>query len=253
MTGAGNWTWFIDGQAPTLIDAGVGDPGHLEAIDDAVRRDLAHVLVTHAHGDHASGAPMITERMPSARFHKYPWPEYDGRSGVAWEAVADGDELDAGDTRLVAVHTPGHAPDHLCFWHPESGVVFCGDLVVSGSTVWVPANQRGDMAAYIASLRTVLSLNPRRLFPAHGPVIDDPQTLLRRYIDHRLEREAQVVGALREGDQTAAAMVARIYQGLQEILIPRAEETVTAHLHKLEREGLARSSEIGRASCRERV
>lgn len=243
MTGAGNWTWLIDGEVPTLIDAGVGDPAHLEAIDDAVRRDLAHVLVTHAHGDHASGAPAIAERMPSTRFRKCPWPEYDDRSGVAWEAVADGDELDAGYTRLVAVHTPGHAPDHLCFWHPESGVIFCGDLVVSGSTVWIPASLEGDMAAYIESLRTVLSLNPRRLFPGHGPVIDDPQTLLRQYIDHRLEREAQVIDALRAGDQTAAAMVARIYHGLQDILIPRAEETVTAHLRKLEREGRARSSD----------
>ena len=244
MTGAGNWTWLIEGRVPTLVDAGVGDPKHLDAIEQALNGAvLSQVLVTHKHSDHAAGVPAIASRMPGTRFLKCPWPEPDSRSGVEWEPVEDGTRLEAGDVTLVAVHTPGHAPDHLCFWHEESRTVFCGDLALRGGTVWVPARLQGDMGAYIASLERILALNPSKMLPAHGPVIDDPARLLRQYIEHRLEREAQVIDALRRGDETVPAIAARIYQGLQEIFIPLAEESVTAHLHKLERDGRARSRE----------
>ncbi len=106
--------------------------------------------------------------------------------------------------------------------------------------MWIPGNQHGDVAAYVASLERVLALEPARVFPAHGPVIDEPARLLRNYIDHRREREDQVLDALRQGDSTSDAMTARIYRGLKEPLIPLARESVTAHLRKLEREGRAR-------------
>jgi glyoxylase-like metal-dependent hydrolase (beta-lactamase superfamily II) len=244
MTGAGNWTWLIEGRVPTLIDAGVGDPKHLAAIGEALHGAvLSQVLVTHIHSDHASGAPAIASRTPGTRFRKFPWPERDARFDVEWEPIDDGAKVDAGDTAIVAVHTPGHSPDHLCFWHEESRTVFCGDLAQRGSTVWIPAKLQGDMGAYITSLERILALDPARMLPAHGPIVDDPVPLLRYYIDHRLEREAQVLDALRRGDETVPSIVARIYQGLQEIFIPLAEESVTAHLLKLEREGRARSSD----------
>jgi glyoxylase-like metal-dependent hydrolase (beta-lactamase superfamily II) len=244
MTGAGNWTWLLSGRVPTLIDAGVGEPGHLDALEKALSGvPLAQVLVTHAHTDHAGGVSAIASVMPHASFRKYPWPERDSRYHVDWRPIDDGERLDAGDTAVVAVHTPGHAPDHLCFWHAESRSVFCGDLALRGSTVWIPAQLQGNMAAYLDSLERVVALEPAVMYPAHGPVIDAPVPLLRSYIEHRLEREAQVVDALRRGDETPRQIVARVYHGLQQIFVPLAEESVVAHLHKLEGEGRARSTE----------
>ena len=241
MTGSGNWTWLIPGRVPTLIDAGVGEPRHLQALDQALgSAKLAQVVATHGHSDHVNGAPVIAARMPAATFMKMPWPERDLRLPIEWRAIGDGAVVAAGDTTLVAMHTPGHAPDHLCFWHEETRTVFAGDLVIKGTTVFIPGNAQGDMAAYIASLERIAALDPVRILPAHGPVIGQPVPWLRHYIRHRHEREAQVIEALRAGDATAGAIVARIYRGLPETLLPRAAESVTAHLLKLEREGRAR-------------
>jgi glyoxylase-like metal-dependent hydrolase (beta-lactamase superfamily II) len=241
MTGEGNWTWLIRGRVPTLVDAGTGDPRHLAALEAALGgAPLAQVIVTHGHVDHASGAPALAAAFPDARFRKMPWPGRDGRWPAAWEPLQDGDRVEAGDTSLVAVHTPGHAPDHLCFWHQESRTVFGGDLAVKGTTVYIPSRLQGDLAAYVASLRRVLRLRPLRLLPAHGAIIEDPESVLRGYIEHRLEREAQVLEALRTGHQDAEAIVARVYRGLKGSLVPLAVESVEAHLVKLEREGRAR-------------
>ncbi len=246
MTGEGNTTWLIAGRVPVLIDAGTGDPRHLDdlgaALGDAT---LARVLVTHAHPDHASGAPAIAARMPQARFAKMPWPERDGRYAVPWEPIADGDAIHAGDGQLTAVHTPGHAPDHLCFWHDASRTVFCGDLAVEGSTVVIPATSGGDLASYMTSLERVLALRPSRLLPGHGPIIEEPDRLLRRYLAHRREREEQILAALRTGDGTVDAIVARVYTSLSPELVGMAGESVMAHLIKLQREGRVAPSTDG--------
>jgi glyoxylase-like metal-dependent hydrolase (beta-lactamase superfamily II) len=241
MTGDGNWTWLIAGAVPTLIDAGTGDPRHVAAIEEALGgAALAQVLVTHAHTDHASGAPALAARWPGARFLKMPWPGRDGKWPVAWRPLAGGDVVLAGDTSLTVVHTPGHAPDHLCFWHGETRALFSGDLAIKGTTVYIPADLLGDLVAYLASLERVIALAPARLLPAHGPVIEEPEKLLRIYIEHRLEREGQVLDALRAGDEHPDAMVTRIYRGIRDSTRPMAREGLLAHLVKLEREGRAR-------------
>lgn len=240
LTGDGNWTWLIPGRVPTLVDAGVGDPRHLDALDAALKgATLAQVLVTHGHSDHASGASAIVNRMPQVRVLKMPWPERDVRWPLRWEPIGDGDAIDAGDTSIVAVHTPGHAPDHVCFWHATTRTLFGGDLVIHGSSVFIPAGEQGDLASYLASLERILALNPARILPAHGPVVEEPSALLRTYLAHRREREAKIVDALRTGDTTVDALVAGMYPELKTPLLPRARDTVTAHLLKLERDGRA--------------
>jgi glyoxylase-like metal-dependent hydrolase (beta-lactamase superfamily II) len=243
MTGEGNWTWLIPGQVPTLIDTGIGDPRHLDALATALDGDeLAQVIVTHGHSDHASGAAAIEARMPGVRFLKMPWAARDNR-GVPWMPVADGDTIAAGDTSISAVHTPGHAPDHLCLWHEETRTIFGGDLAIAGTTVYVPPAPFGDLTDYLASLDRVLALNPWRILPAHGAVIDNPAVLLRTYIAHRRRREGQIIEAVRLGNERIEAIVSRVYAGLTDELLPRARETVTAHLQKLEREGRAACSD----------
>ena len=238
MTGSGNITWLIPGRVPTLIDAGTGEPLHLAALESALAGSrLAQVLVTHSHIDHASGAPAIAQRMPHVRFLKMPWPEHDAAWQVRWEPLKDGDLVAAGDAVLIAVHTPGHSPDHLCFWQQESRLLFCGDLAWQGSTVVIPPSQGGDVSAYLASLERVIGLAPDKMLPAHGPVIEHPVELLREYIEHRHLRERQVLDVLRAGVTNVGEMVSRIYPTLAAPLVPMARESVLAQLMKLEREG----------------
>jgi glyoxylase-like metal-dependent hydrolase (beta-lactamase superfamily II) len=237
MTGPGNTTWLIPGRVPTLIDAGTGDPQHLDALERALAgARLAQVLVTHGHVDHASGAAAIAQRMPHVRFLKMPWPEQDAEWRVRWEPLKDGDAIPAGDSVTGVVYTPGHSPDHLCFWRGEERLLFCGDLAWKGSTVVIPPSHGGDMAAYLASLERVLALAPAKLLPAHGPVIDRPEELIREYIAHRQLRERQVLDAMRAGIADVGGMVSRIYPALAPPLVPMARESVLAHLVKLERE-----------------
>jgi len=240
MTGDGNTTWLIPGHVPTLIDAGTGERQHLDALEHALSgARLAQVLVTHSHVDHASGAVAIAERMPHVQFLKMPWPEHDAAWRVPWHPITDGETVAVGDSVLAAVHTPGHSPDHLCFWHHDSGQLFCGDLAWKGSTVVIPPSHGGDVAAYVASLERIVHLQPRIMLPAHGPVIDRPLDLLQEYIEHRKWREQQVLAALRTGLTSPDEMVPRIYPTLATALVSMARESVLAHLLKLEREGRA--------------
>jgi glyoxylase-like metal-dependent hydrolase (beta-lactamase superfamily II) len=244
FTGAGTNTYLLLGAAPALIDAGPGDPRHLDAVADALERDrdsgalsLDRVLVTHAHPDHAAGAAALVARWPQAIVAKHPWPETDARYSVDFTPLSDGDRVPAGDGVVWAVHTPGHAPDHLCFFEPHSGILFGGDLVVNGATVMIPASAGGSLVDYLRSLRLVLELQPRRILPAHGPAIDHPAALVRSYLAHRQMRERQVVDHLASGALTIDELVRRIYADLSPELRRAAGESVLAHLVKLRDEG----------------
>ena len=241
-TGAGNNTYVISGEIPTLVDAATGKAAHLTALAETLASTrLAQVLVTHAHPDHADGCDPIAERWPDTAFRKMPWPERDRLQSVECVPIEDGDRIPAGDGTLLVVHTPGHAPDHLCFLDEATGTLFSADLVVPGSSVVIPASRGGSLAQYLASLRRVLALAPARMLPAHGRAIDDPGAVLSQHLEHRQRREDQIVAALYAGDRRPEAVVDRLYEGLDHGLKRMAKESVVAHLVKLEEEGRARS------------
>jgi glyoxylase-like metal-dependent hydrolase (beta-lactamase superfamily II) len=244
MTGAGNHTYLLieEHGSALLIDAGVGESRHLEELAATLEdhhAQLRDVLVTHAHPDHASGVTAIARDHRGARFFKYPWPDEDRRYAVEWQPIHEGDCVTVGDHTLVALHTPGHSPDHTAFWHEDSRTVFTGDLVVQGSSVMIHATRGGDLGQYLESLQRLLTLAPARLLPAHGPDVTNPESLLRSYIEHRRMREAQVIAALAAGRDAVPAIVESIYDGLSPALVPAATENVQAHLEKLRREGRA--------------
>jgi glyoxylase-like metal-dependent hydrolase (beta-lactamase superfamily II) len=255
MTGRGNNTYLVADDAGAeraglalLVDAGTGGSVHLAGLARRLaeqRAQLTDVIVTHIHADHASGAPLIQSVFPGVRFAKYPWPEQDRQYGVAWQPLADNEEIRIGGTSLVAVHTPGHSPDHVALWHEASRTVFTGDLVTQGGTVMVGWSHGGDLIHYLASLQRIVSLNPNRLLPAHGPMVSDPKTLLMATIAHRLQREQQVCASLRRGLATVPAIAESIYDGLDPAILPAARDTVRAHLEKLKQEHRA-SDEDGR-------
>jgi glyoxylase-like metal-dependent hydrolase (beta-lactamase superfamily II) len=239
MTGDGNHTWLLTGAVPTLVDAGVGRPEHLDAIAEvleAAGQTLAQVLVTHGHPDHASGAPALAGRWPNASIRKWPWPEVDGRYPAPWAPLAADELVPAGDLALRVVHTPGHAPDHVCLWEAESRTLFGGDILIQDGTVVVPGTRGGDLTAYLDSLARVAALAPLQVLPAHGPVIEDPLGLIERYSAHRASRERDVVAAIRGGADTVDAVLAAVYPTVRGPLRLVARETVQAHLNKLRRE-----------------
>lgn len=238
MTGAGNWTYLIGEDRPVLIDAGVGKAEHLDAIAAAAPRGPERVIVTHSHSDHISGAPAIHARWPAARFAKYQWPSRD--PDLPWTPLRDGSIIHTDDGDLEALLTPGHAPDHLTLWHRDSRTLFVGDMMVMGSTVVIPASHGGSLTDYLKSLERLRELNPLRALPAHGPVIEDPAALIDHYVQHRAQREAQIVDALATGRDTVESITTLIYPALIDALIPMARESVLAHLRKLENDGRAR-------------
>lgn len=220
----GNNTYLLTGRAPALIDAGVGHPDHLDAVAAALQgAGLALVLVTHGHPDHVGGLPAIKARWPGARVLD---------AGTLAAGV-----VEAGDTRLRVIPTPGHSPDHLCFFDEAAGDVYCGDLIRIGGTIVIPASRGGNLRQYLESLRTIRSLGATRLLPGHGPMIEDPVRVIDEYLQHRAEREAQVHAALREGLRTPEEIAARIYAGLPPELRPAAADSVRAHLIKLREDG----------------
>jgi len=229
MTGRGNNTYLLvaDDRRATLIDAGVGDRRHLEAIAGelaARRASLARVVVTHAHPDHIAGAASLVRTYPAAVFLKF--PPVEDESGVPWRAVADGDLIQIGRERLEVLHTPGHAPDHVVLWHAPTRAAWVGDLVIQGGSVMVDWSKGGRMALYLASLQRLVDLVPETLYPGHGPVIPDPAPVLLQCLAHRRERERQVVDALASGHSTVPSIADSIYDGLDARLVAAARATI---------------------------
>jgi len=243
-TGAGNNTYLINGSEPTLIDAGIGHPKHLAAVRDALTgKALTRVLVTHGHPDHAAGASHLAAIWPGLRFTKMPWPGVDNQFEVPWVALTDGDQISVGDGYVRVIHTPGHSPDHVCFFDEETRTLFCGDLLIKGASVVIPASRGGSLTAYLRSLDLIRALDPTRVLPAHGPEIDDLPSVVQQYVEHRQHREIEILNVLEDDPVGVDAIVVQVYSSLSGILQRMARENVLAHLAKLRDEGRVREDD----------
>jgi len=238
-------------------EAIVIDPGdEIERVQEILTRHnlkAKYIVATHAHIDHVGGIEKL-QRATGATvlMHRDDLPLYQNMAiqaallGVRAPGAVKvddllklGDVLRWGSLALEVMHTPGHSPDHVAFWHESSRTLFSGDLIVLGSSVMIHSSGGGDLAQYLSSLARLQALHPKRLLPAHGPSIDDPSRALAGYIEHRLQRERQVLAALSAGHSTVQAIAESIYDGLAPALMPAAQENVRAHLEKLKAEGRA--------------
>jgi glyoxylase-like metal-dependent hydrolase (beta-lactamase superfamily II) len=236
MTLEGTNTYLLG--APGCGEVVVVDPGpdlldHRAAVEQALRErdaEVAAVVLTHHHADHAEAAGW------AAAWGADLLAFSPGLIRVEAAPLRDGDVLRRAGVRLEVLHTPGHASDHLCVRVECTGAVLTGDHILGrGSSV--VAWPDGDMAAYVASLHRLATIDAAVLYPGHGPELADAAGVIDDYIAHRREREAQVVAALEAGDRTPAEVVLRVYADVDPVLHPAAERSVRAHLDKLVAEG----------------
>lgn len=274
MTGPGTNSYLVGGAGPLLgsrgeripgamavIDPGPDDPLHRDRLIAAAPAPIRYVLVTHHHGDHAPGAAALAALTGATVL------AYEARGALRPHGeLRDGDAVVVPGWRLSVLETPGHASDHLCFLgQPASGstrldasaegntgvpgrrppVLFSGDHVLGATSVVVPPPD-GDMAAYLESLRRLAALDPPigTIAPGHGDLLDDPQQALARYLAHRLEREQQVLAAVRRrGSARVEELVDELYTARPGRLHDAAGLSVWAHLRKLAADGALSSSD----------
>lgn len=199
------------------------------------------ILATHHHPDHVGGAMALRERLGLPLWaHAMTAQRLDGIVEID-RLIQDGERIELEGptpTSLTALHTPGHAPGHLCFTDEASGIMVAGDMVASVGTIIVEPTD-GDMLLYLESLRKMSALEPVGLLPAHGDLIEQPQTVLRFYVEHRLMRERRVLDALQARGKPSRPrhLLAQAYADTPKALWPLALRSIEAHLIKLEREG----------------
>lgn len=251
MTGPGTNTYLVGRRDPILIDTGIGVPEYIPLLEGYLAQRgwprPARVLLTHRHRDHLGGVKDLRTRFPGLPVAKRIHRDTDLPEGI--DDIRDGDVIHGDGVTLVAIATPGHASDHLCYYLREEKALFTGDVVLSGSTSVIPSGD-GDLADYMSSLRRLQGFDVRRIYSAHGPVIEDGQGRIAEYIEHRLLRERQILEALGDGLQTIPAMVERIYAEIPEQLHAMAGQSVESHLRKLEREGRVREAVVRDAPSR---
>ena len=243
-------TYLIGDSEVAVIDPGPDLPEHIEALEQAIAgRPVAAIMCTHTHRDHSPAARPLAERTGARIIGCAPLAletvgpradaSFDGQYAPD-QVLADGDSLEVDGGQVMAVATPGHTSNHLCFaWR---GALFSGDHVMGWSTTVVfPPD--GDMAAYMQSLDKLRQRDERVYYPAHGPAVTNPQQYVRHLAGHRMQREKQILRLVTERARPIPDIVASAYPGLDPRLLTAAGGSVYAHLLDLERRGLVEQQE----------
>ncbi len=246
MTGPGTNTYLVGIDEVAVIDPGPDLAKHVDAIVGASMRERVRwVLLTHTHPDHWPAAEKIRKKTGAIVAGNAPFPKADEVTLSLDLVLGDGDTIDGTEFRLEALHTPGHAPNHLCFLLDEERALFTGDHVLNGTTTVVNPQRGGDMVQYLKSLDRLRKLKRvARICPGHGDVIDDPQAVLDEYVAHRKLRERQILKLLKAEPRTIKRIVDALYTDTPEGLLDMAQRQVHAHLLKLKAEGKVHGSGV---------
>ena len=223
FTGPGTNTWVVGDDAEVVvIDPGPVESSHSDAIEGVVgRRTVRAVIVTHTHPDHAPLANPLARSMSCPALGYGPGPDFQPD-----ERLTDGSTVGFAGASLRVLYTPGHADDHLCFQLER--VLFTGDHIMGGSSVMVD-----DLTRYMASLERLRAEAWDRMYPGHGPEIENPGTVIDWYIAHRLQREREILSAVTGGAHTVDEIVGVVYAEVDVALHPLAARNVVTHLRKL--------------------
>lgn len=235
MTGPGTNTYLFGQDEIAVVDPGPIFEQHIDRIRAEATGSVKWILVTHTHPDH-SPAAMPLAALTGAEVLGIPAPEgpHQDMTFEPDRTLGDGDVLATGEFTLEAVHTPGHASNHLCYRHPATNWLVTGDHVIDGSTVVIDPPD-GDMKQYIESLQRLRDLACEAILPGHGDRIDEPQRVIDWIIDHRLQREVKILAALKANPGlTSHDLVPHVYSDVPGHLYALAERSLLAHLLKLE-------------------
>ena len=247
MTGPGTNTYLVGEEELAVIDPGPALESHIaKIIETGAGRSgsrIRWILTTHTHMDHSPAAAALKAATGAQLLGRPAPPGASQDQGYAPDRVlADGERLQTAHFALRAVHTPGHASNHLCYLLEETRMLFTGDHVMQGSTVVINPPD-GDMRAYLASLEKLLAEDIAIIAPGHGYLIGAPHKEVRRLVAHRLAREAKVAAALkRRGDAMLEELVPEVYDDVSPKLHPVAMRSLAAHLDKLVADGRARQA-----------
>ena len=244
MTGPGTNTYLLGSEEVAVLDPGPAIDAHVNAIEAAAPGRIKWILVTHTHSDHSPAAKRLAEITGAPLLGKMPPNDSSqDKTFVPDRVLSDGDALETAEFTLRAVHTPGHASNHLCYRHERLAWLFTGDHIMSGSTVVINPPD-GNMGDYLRSLSALKSLDLKALAPGHGELIENPDEVVDWLINHRLGRETKVVNALESrSGLTTRELTTLVYDDVDAALHALAERSLLAHLITLEEDGRARRAD----------
>jgi glyoxylase-like metal-dependent hydrolase (beta-lactamase superfamily II) len=248
FTFKGTGVYIVGDRDIAVIDPGPDLPEHLDALRRAIAgKRVSHILVTHTHSDHSPAARPLKEWTGAPTYAFGPHGSGKAEDGVKMEEggdmdfvpdvrVKDGDIINGDGFTFECVYTPGHTSNHMCFALKEEKALFTGDHIMGWSTTVVTPPD-GDMAQYMASVKKLIARDDEILYPTHGAPVTDPKPFLKAYLEHRVDRENQILACIGDGVETIPAMVARMYVDVDKRLHPAASRSVLAHLIQLVNEG----------------
>ena len=239
FTGPGTNTYLVGIDEVAVIDPGPDDRTHIDAIVGASMRERVRwVLLTHTHPDHAPGTKRLV-KATGAEVLAYGKRVDKDSDVVPDRVISEGDTIEGTEFGLEVLHTPGHAPNHLCFLLEEERVLFTGDTVLEGMYSVVSPSRGGDMRVYLATLARFEKMRLARLCPGHGDVIEEPRAVVQDYLAHRNDRERQILESLEAGPVRIKDIVESLYgdRELHPKLVEAAGWQVHAQLLKLKADG----------------